>query len=111
MASDDGLGRSDPDLRPPCRRDDQHHACWSGEISRPGRSSRASEMGLWSVPMLLAAELLRVRVRVRVRVSLSGMAFSSSGVALAQALLVLALVRDSSPWPCRAQGHFFASLR
>src|SRR5262249_44091367 len=62
-------------------------------------------MGLWSVSMLLPAELLRVRL------SVSGMALASSGVALAQALLVLALGRDSSPWPCRAQGQFFfASL-
>jgi hypothetical protein len=53
-------------------------------------------MGLWSVSMLVAAELLRV-LRV---LWLS----PSTVVALAQGLAVqvnfLALVTDSSPWPC-----------
>src|SRR5499427_3555480 len=105
MANDDDLGRSDPDLRLPCRRDDQHHACRFDEIGRPGRSSRAGEMGLWPVSMLVAAELLRV-LRV-LRLS------SSTVVAWAQALVVLALVIQSShyTWPCRTQGQFSASLR
>src|SRR5215467_1298616 len=105
MANDDGLGRSDPDLRLPCRRDDQHHACRFDEIGRPGRSSRAGEMGLWPVSMLVAAELPRV-LRV-LRLS------SSTVVASAQALVVLGLVTQSShyPWPCRTQGQFSASLR
>src|SRR5215831_12507246 len=62
-------------------------------------------MGLWPVSMLVAAELLRV-LRV-LRLS------SSTVVAWAQALVVLALVIQSShyTWPCRTQGQFSASLR
>jgi hypothetical protein len=53
-------------------------------------------MGLWSVSMLVAAELLWV-LRV-----------PSTVEALAQALVqvnFLTLRQNPTPWPCRAQGH------
>jgi hypothetical protein len=56
-------------------------------------------MGLWCVSLLVAAELLRA-----LRLS------PSTVVALAQGLVQVNFLgaRESSPWPCRAQGQFFS---